>query len=155
MRFVQDSGQRGPRLENQQNFLRTSALPYRHKTLFVLRIASIWILKKKKKSLGLGVYCGLQQGSHPVWRTWGKREDLFHSGKSQGKPLQNQCGNVDTGQFQQPNVTPGTERNFWGGVANCMHLIGCSFWVTFRSWSYVWLLKLSTVFAGHVVLPDA
>ena len=24
-----------------------------------------------------------------------------------------------------------------------MHWIGCSFWVTFRSCSYVWLLKLS------------
>ncbi len=30
-----------------------------------------------------------------------------------------------------------------GGVANSLHWTGYSFWVTFRSWSYVWLLKLS------------
>ncbi len=33
-----------------------------------------------------------------------------------------------------------TKGNF-GGVANCTHWIGCSFWVTFRTWSYVWCLN--------------
>ncbi len=83
----------------------------------------------------------------PVWPIWA--ECQFGSAWC-GHPFIHQCASILNKQhkhqrdLQVLNVTqkeqPMTEDNFLC-VADCTQRIGCSFWVTFHSWSYVWCLN--------------
>ena len=57
-----------------------------------------------------------------------------------------------------PMRHPETPRRNCGCMANCTYQIGCSFWVTFCSWSYVWCsncsMTMTTTRQSHSCQPE-